>query len=279
MIARRIATIMPPMTSSEAIETTKIHSVAGLLNGVPLVRHRPFRAPHHTCSAPGLVGGGSIPRPGEVSLGHNGVLFLDELPEFQRAALEALRQPLEDDVVSIVRRQQSVTFPARFMLVAAMNPCPCGYRGSTVRTCTCGEQLAARYRARISGPLLDRFDIFVHVAPVPTEVLLDPVAAESSADVGARVHRATQRQVRRFRRHRIRTNAQMSPRQLRRIVPLSASMRQLLASYCELHQLSARAIHRACRVARTLADLDDRDEVSDGDISLALTMQQARWAS
>jgi len=277
MIARRIATILPPPTLTEAIETTMVHSVAGLLNGHPLVRLRPFRAPHHTCSWAGLVGGGAQPRPGEVSLAHNGVLFLDELPEFQRQALEALRQPLEDGQVTVVRARHAVTYPARFMLVAAMNPCPCGYRGSDVRTCRCGEKEALRYMNRISGPLLDRFDLFVHVSPPDTRKLMQAEPGESSARIAARVAWARGRQQRRFARSRIHCNAQMDSRQLRRHVPLDAPSRELLVGYAALHGLSARALHRACKVALTLADLDGAEIVTEEHLTLALTLQQARW--
>ena len=277
MIARRISTILPLLQRDEAIETTRIHSVAGLLGDQPLVQQRPFRAPHHTCSSMGLVGGGSCPRPGEVSLAHNGVLFLDELPEFQRASLEALRQPIEDGQVTIVRSRQSLTFPAAFMLVAAMNPCPCGYRGSSVRTCTCGEREALRYISRVSGPLLDRFDLFVQATPVHAREMIGGVEAESSAAIRARVVEARQRQERRFARTSIHCNAQMNGRQLRRHVPLDAPSRELLERYAEAHGLSGRALHRACKVARTVADLEGSETVSAEHLSLALAMQQARW--
>jgi magnesium chelatase family protein len=277
MIARRIGTILPPLSADEAIETTKVHSVAGLLGDQPLVQRRPFRAPHHTCSGMGLVGGGPSPRPGEISLAHNGVLFLDELPEFQRAALEALRQPLEDGQVTIVRSRQSVTFPASFMLVAAMNPCPCGFRGSEVRSCTCGEREALRYVSRISGPLLDRFDIFVQVSAVRPRQLLSESEAEDSATIGGRVAEARRRQQLRFARASIHCNAQLSGRQLRRFVPLDSASRALLESYAELHPLSGRALHRTCKVARTIADLEGVEQVSEEQLCLALAMQQARW--
>ncbi|MCA9664248.1 MAG: YifB family Mg chelatase-like AAA ATPase [Myxococcales bacterium] len=277
MIARRIAGILPPMTRDEAIETTKVHSVAGLLRGEALVQTRPFRAPHHSGSCAGLVGGGSMPRPGEVSLAHNGVLFLDELPEFQRSALEALRQPLEDRAVSVVRARLAVTFPARFMLVAAMNPCPCGFRGTEVRVCVCGEQTAMRYRTRVSGPLLDRFDLFVHVAPVQTERLLDGRRAEASASIAQRVAHARARQQQRFAGEAIYCNAQMSARHLRRFVPLRRHLRHVVGEYINRYSLSARALHRSCRVARTLADLAGCEEVSDEHVLCALSMQRARW--
>ncbi len=277
MIARRMATILPLLSRGEAIETTKVHSVAGLLRGRSLVRERPFRAPHHTCSSIGLVGGGPNPRPGEVSLAHNGVLFLDELPEFQRASLEALRQPLEDRHVTVVRSKHSVTFPAAVMLVAAMNPCPCGYRGSSARTCTCGEQTAQRYLNRISGPLLDRFDLFVPVEQVQTRELVRAGDSEPSAPMRERVAEARTRQQRRFERAAIHCNAQMSGRQLRRFVPLEESTRQLLEEVAEAHHLSGRALHRACKVARTVADLEGSEDVRDEHVLGALSLQRARW--
>jgi magnesium chelatase family protein len=279
MIARRLATILPLLSREEALETTRVHSAAGLLGARAVVDTRPFRAPHHTSSSVGLVGGGTTLRPGEVSLAHNGVLFLDELPEFQRAALEAMRQPLEDGEVTIVRSRQTVTFPSAFMLVAAMNPCPCGYRGSGVRVCTCGEREARRYLGRVSGPLLDRFDLFVPVAPVGARALLEPAAeAESSAIIRGRVTAARERQQRRFARSAIHCNSQMSARQLRRQAPLSGSGRALLGDYAELHELSGRAIHRACKVARTIADLEASETINDEHLALALSFQQARWA-
>ncbi len=277
MIARRMGSILPPLTRGEAVDATRIYSVAGLRQGAGLLRQRPFRAPHHTCSTAGLVGGSGIPRPGEVSLAHNGVLFLDELPEFPRRSLEALRQPLEDGLVTIVRARQVVTFPARFMLVAAMNPCPCGYRGSEVRTCTCGELEARRYATRISGPLLDRFDLFVRVSTVPPEQLLQASRGEDSATIARRVADARTRQQVRFSRARIHCNAQMNPRQLRRWVPLCAQSRELLTAYAEARGASARSLHRACRVARTVADLEGIEEVGPEQIAMALALQQDRW--
>lgn len=277
MIARRLGSVLPPLSRAEAVDATRIHSVAGLCCAAGLVRRRPFRAPHHTCSTAGLVGGGSVPRPGEVSLAHNGVLFLDELPEFPRQTLEALRQPLEDGSVTIVRARHVVSYPARFMLVAAMNPCPCGYRGSELRTCTCGEREATRYSGRISGPLLDRFDLFVRVRGVPAQELLSAPRGEASSTIAARVSAARERQAFRFVRSRIHCNAQMSPRQLRRFVPLSESARLLLAEFADAHGVSARALHRTCRVARTIADLADRAEVDEEELALALGQQQERW--
>lgn len=278
MIARRMGTILPPMSRQEAIEATKVHSVAGMLGEANLVNNRPFRAPHHTSSTVGLVGGGASPRPGEVSLAHNGVLFLDELPEFQRQSLEALRQPLEDGQVTIVRTRQVVTYPASFMLVAAMNPCLCGYLDSGVRTCICGERAAQRYRGRISGPLLDRFDLFIQVSRVQTRRLMAGGAqGEGSADIAARVATARELQRHRFRRARIHCNAQMNSRQVKRYVQLSPSARELLLDFGEARQLSARALHRVCKVARTVADLWEMEAVGEDHLSLALTLQRSRW--
>ncbi len=278
MVARRLGSVLPRMSRAEAIETTKVHSVAGLLGQGELIQQRPFRAPHHTCSTMGLIGGGPTPRPGEVSLAHNGVLFLDELPEFQRTALESLRQPVEDGQVTIVRTRQVVTYPARFMLVAAMNPCPCGYRETGIRTCTCGERQAARYRGRISGPLLDRFDLFLQVDPVSTRSLVQGARrGEPSRDMAQRVQCARLRQQHRLRRARIHCNAQMNARQVRRYVPLGQEAQRALLAFAEANQLSARALHRIYKVARTLADLDDRAEMKDEHLFLALTLQRGRW--
>jgi magnesium chelatase family protein len=277
MIARGLAGVLPSLSRDEAIETTRVHSVAGLLAGRCLVEERPFRAPHHTCSSAGLVGGGSSPRPGEVSLAHNGVLFLDELPEFPRGSLEALRQPLEERKVTVVRARQSSTFPASFMLVAAMNPCPCGYRGSRARTCTCGEREALRYAARVSGPLLDRFDLLIPVDRVETRELLANEVAETSETIRSRVCEARLRQQRRFAGTPIHCNAQMSPRQIRRVIPLGQGARHLLQEVAEKQGLSGRALHRACRVARTIADLENQENVSDAHLLEALSLQRGRW--
>lgn len=278
MIAQRLGGLLPPLAREDAIETTKIHSVAGLLGDGALVTQRPFRAPHHTCSSAGLIGGGTHPRPGEVSLAHHGVLFLDELPEFQRQSLEALRQPIESGHVTIVRVRHKVTFPARFMLVAAMNPCPCGYWGSSTRTCTCGQREALRYASRVSGPLLDRFDLFVRVEPPSTRSLLaTAVTGEPSLKIAERVAKARARQQERFRGMSTRCNAQISPRALWRYCRLSDASRQLIEAYGNAHGMSARALHRSCRVARTLADLEQEDDVNDEHVAIALSMQRDRW--
>ncbi len=258
MLARRIPTILPLMTFEESIETTKIHSVAGLTGEeVPLIRVRPFRAPHHTISDAGLIGGGTIPKPGEVSLAHNGVLFLDELPEFKKNVLEVLRQPLEDGKVTISRAAISLTYPARFMLVAAMNPCPCGYFTSPTHACTCTPLQIRRYRGKVSGPLLDRIDIQIEVPAVPYEALKGRGAGESSAAIRERVERARAAQTERFSRHRkVFTNAQMRTRDIKKFCELEKEGESLLETAIAQLGFSARAYHRILKVARTIADLD-----------------------
>ena len=258
MLARRLPTILPPMDLEEALETTKIHSVAGLLApGQSLSVIRPFRAPHHTISDAGLIGGGSNPRPGEVSLAHGGVLFLDELPEFRKNVLEVLRQPLEDGHVTLSRAAVSLTYPARFILAAAMNPCPCGYHGDPTHACHCPPEAVERYLARISGPLLDRIDIHLEVPAVNYRDLSSEAAVESSADIRARVEQARARQRERFRgRPGIHANAQMGARDLRRWCRVGDEVEGLLRSAITRLGLSARAYHRVLKLARTIADLD-----------------------
>ena len=258
MLARRLPGILPPLTLEEAIEVTKVHSVAGLVPpGGALVYKRPFRAPHHTVSDAGLVGGGSIPRPGEVSLAHHGVLFLDELPEYRRAALEALRQPMEDGVVSHSRARATLKYPARFMLAAAMNPCPCGLNGSDGDRCACLPSAVGRYRGRISGPLLDRIDLHVTVPAVPFEDMSDWEPAEASRLVRARVSEASDRQRQRFKRcGSVRANGHMGPRGIRRWCALDDAGSRILRRAVTRLALSARAHDRVLKVARTIADLD-----------------------
>jgi magnesium chelatase family protein len=266
MLARRLPSILPSLTEEEALEVTAIHSVAGLLNGSRIAVGRPFRAPHHSVSTAGLVGGGSSPRPGEVSLAHHGVLFLDELLEFPRHTLEALRQPLEDGRVVIARASSVVTYPARFTLIAAMNPCPCGYHGDATRVCGCSESEVHRYRSRLSGPLLDRIDVHISLAPVPLRQLGAAGGAETSAAVRQRVEeaRATQR-ARYASNGRVLNNAQASGRTL--LADLHADARALLDSAAESLALSARAYNRVVKVARTIADLVG--EATIGAIALA----------
>ena len=264
MLARRLSTILPALTLDEALETTAVHSVAGLLPpGRALLTARPFRAPHHTISDAGLIGGGSPPRPGEVSLAQGGVLFLDELPEFRRHVLEVLRQPLEDAVVCLSRAAISLTYPARFMLAAAMNPCPCGWRGDPVRECHCSPLLIARYLGRISGPLLDRIDIHLSVPAVAWQDLAaGEQVEETSATVRARVESAREIQRDRFKgRDGVRTNAHMTARDVRRVCRLAPDAEELIKAAMTKLALSARAYHRVLKIARTIADLDSASEV------------------
>ena len=256
MLARRLPGILPALTADEALETTSIYSVTGLLPpGSGLLAARPFRSPHHTASEAALVGGGTIPRPGEVSLAHNGVLFLDELLEFDRRSLEALRQPLEDGFVTIARVAGSARFPARFQLVAALNPCPCGRRGDRRLECRCTPNQVARYQQRLSGPLRDRLDLAVEVPPVPYASLRAPTDPENSAAVRTRVQRARATQVERLRPLGLSLNAHLHGRELRRAAPLEPDAEQLLATVTGTLSLSARAVERLVRVARTVADL------------------------
>ncbi len=271
MLARRLPTILPPLTRAEAIEVTRIHSVAGVHSG-GLITARPFRAPHHTISAAGLAGGGSPPRPGEATLANRGVLFMDELSEFNRSSLDALRQPLEDGEVTIVRGQQSLTFPTAFMLVAATNPCPCGFAGVDDR-CTCGEADLRRHRRRLSGPLLDRMDLLVDVRrPEAEELSAAPL--RSSAEVLARVTEARDRQRRRLGATGAACNGEMDARTAGAVVTLDDWAKAELHHAYKYGWLSARGRHRVLRVARTIADLAGRDQVSREDILLALSLRQ-----
>jgi magnesium chelatase family protein len=264
MLARRLPTILPPLTTEEALETTRIHSVAGLLSREhPLVVERPFRSPHHTVSDAGLVGGGTHPRPGEASLAHNGVLFLDELPEFRRNVLEVLRQPMEDGFVTLARAAISVTYPARFMLAAAMNPCPCGFLTDPRKACACGSTQIQAYLRRISGPLLDRIDIHLEVAPVQYCKLAGAPTGERSSDVAARVAAARRRQTTRFERCRgVFCNAAMSSSQIRRYCRHDEGVADLLRQAVDHYGFSARAYDRILKLSRTIADLEGADDIS-----------------
>jgi magnesium chelatase family protein len=271
MLARRIPTILPPLSVEEALETTKIYSVAGLLPpDTSLLTLRPFRAPHHTLSNAALIGGGSIPRPGEVSLAHNGVLFLDELPEFKRDGLEVLRQPLEDGVVTISRVQASLQYPANFILAAAMNPCLCGYYGDTHRQCTCTPTMVRKYQQKISGPLLDRIDLHVDVPRLAEEELVNYPPSESSATIRQRVCRAREAQQRRFKDLHLHCNAQMSSREIREFCVISDEVRALLRSAIQQLSLSARAYDRILKVARTIADLGESEKIGVSHVAEAI---------
>src|SRR3954469_10696464 len=284
MLAKRIPTILPPFTFDEALETTKIHSVAGVLEpGAGLVGTRPFRSPHHTISDAGLIGGGMIPRPGEVSLAHNGVLFLDELPEFPRNVLEVMRQPLEDGHVSIARASMSLTFPARFMLAAAMNPCPCGYFNDASRDCQCSIEMIQRYVSKISGPLMDRIDIHIDVPAVNYKELRGNNSPEDSATIRERVLKAREVQLNRFAAagERIYSNAQMGPRQIRTYCELSSDCERLLERAMQQQGLSARAHDRILKLSRTIADLDGTAEIQSKHIAEAIqyrTLDRSYWA-
>jgi len=272
MLARRLPTILPRMSLDEALETTKIHSVAGVLPlGESLVARRPFRAPHHTISDAGLIGGGSYPRPGEVSLAHGGVLFLDELPEFRKNVLEVLRQPMEDGCVTISRASMSLSYPARFMLAAAMNPCPCGYCGDPRRACSCGPVGVQRYLARVSGPLLDRIDIHLEVPAVQYRALADQGGGEPSAAIRQRVDRARVLQRERFaQRPGVYANAHMAPRDIRAFCRVSDGAEALLKTALTRLGLSARAYHRILKIARTIADLDGAADLQPKHVSEAI---------
>jgi magnesium chelatase family protein len=271
MLARAMPTILPEMSVQEALEVTRIYSVRGLLPAdVPLLRERPFRAPHHGTSSAGLIGGGSWPRPGEVSLAHRGVLFLDELPEFSASTLEMLRQPLEDRLVTVARASGTVAFPANFTLVAAMNPCPCGFNGDPLRQCTCSGGTIERYQRKISGPLLDRIDIHVQVPRVEIEKLSDKRQSEQSSAIRGRVMAARERQAARFNGAQMLTNADMGPREISTFVPLDTASESILAKAVQQLQLSARAYHRVLKLSRTIADLEGCDAVQANHLAEAL---------
>lgn len=283
MLAKRIPTILPPLTLDEALETTKIHSVAGkITKNASLITTRPFRSPHHTISDVALVGGGTFPQPGEISLAHNGVLFLDELPEFKRTVLEVMRQPLEDRIVSVARAKFSVEYPASFMLVASMNPCPCGYYNHPEKECLCSPGMVQKYLNRISGPLLDRIDIHLEVVPVPFNKLSENHPSESSAAIRQRVSRARQIQAERFRDQKgIHCNAQMTSRLLRKYCTLDNTCQQMLKNAMEKLGLSARAYDRILKVSRTIADLDNAEQIKPAHLAEAIqyrSLDRDGWA-
>ena len=284
MLAKRHPTILPPLTLSEALETTKIHSVAGKLgkDGVSLVSTRPFRAPHHTISDVALVGGGGFPQPGEISLAHNGVLFLDELPEFKRTVLEVMRQPLEERMVTISRARFSIDYPASFMLVASMNPCPCGYYNHPDKECVCGPVVVQKYLNKVSGPLLDRIDIHLEVTPVPFKELTSQRNGERSEQVRERVVRAREIQAKRFQGHEgVYCNAQMSSNKLHEVCEITEEGRSLLKTAMERLGLSARAYDRILKVARTIADLDASENIETPHLAEAIqyrSLDREGWA-
>lgn len=263
MLARRLPSILPPLTFEEAIETTKVYSVAGMLGrDQALITERTFRSPHHTISDAGLIGGGAVPRPGEVSLAHNGVLFLDELPEYKKHVLEVLRQPLEDGQVTISRASSSTTYPARVMLVAAMNPCPCGYFGDPKHTCRCSPRQIEGYRAKISGPLLDRIDIHIEAPAVSYKDLLEETQAESSQTIRGRIVAARQVQAQRFRRSKMFCNAHMGNRHIKKYCFIDAATGRFLEAAIDRLGLSARALNRLLKIARTIADLAEEEKIT-----------------
>ncbi len=271
MLAKRLPSILPDMTFEESLETTKLYSVAGALpDGVSLITQRPFRAPHHTVSPAGLSGGGTIPRPGEISLAHNGVLFLDEMPEFSRQTMEVLRQPMEDSKITISRVSASLSYPCSTMVVCAMNPCPCGYYGHPTRKCTCSPQAVQRYLSKLSGPLLDRLDIHIEVPPVEFSSLSGTADEECSADIRKRVNAAREIQTERLRGSGISCNAKMDAAQTKKFCRPTAEGLMLLEKVFEKLELSARAYDKILRIARTIADLDGSDSVNSDHISQAV---------
>lgn len=271
MLAKRLPTILPEMTFDESIETTKIHSVSGLLDSKdPIITSRPFRSPHHTISSVGLTGGGTVPKPGEVSLAHNGVLFLDELPEFKRDAMEALRQPLEDGKITVSRASGSVTYPSSITLVAAMNPCPCGFYGHPTKECSCSSNMVKKYLNRISGPMLDRLDLHVEVPPVDYKSLSDTAPTESSAVIRERVNKARKIQVERYKGTGVTCNARLTPKMLREFCVMTEDASNYLSQCFDKLGLSARAYDRILKVARTVADLSAHEKIEKTDILSAI---------
>lgn len=271
LLARAVPTILPKMTKEEALEVTKIYSIAGLLpTDKPIIKKRPFRTPHHSATAPSLVGGGQFPRPGEISLAHRGVLFLDELPEFPRGVLENLRQPLEDGVITIGRAQGTLVFPAKFSLIASMNPCPCGYASDPDRDCSCSASQIIKYQKKISGPLLDRIDLHVEVPRIKFEKLSSDDLAESSTSIRKRVEIARKVQQKRFENKKIITNSEMSSQDVKDFCKINEQTLELLKSAVSQFQLSARSYYKILKLARTIADLEEKSEIESSHIAEAL---------
>ncbi len=282
MIAKRLPSILPPLALEEALETTKIHSVAGKMqNNTSLITQRPFRSPHHTISDVALVGGGSFPQPGEISLAHHGVLFLDELPEFKRTVLEVMRQPLEDRVISISRARFAVDYPASFMLVASMNPCPCGYYNHPEKKCVCSPGVVHRYLSKISGPLLDRIDLHIEVVPVPFKELSNAIPSEKSSDIRERVINAREIQEKRYKNdNKVFCNAQMTSKLQRKYAQPNDDAMAILKNAMEKLDLSARAYDRILKVARTIADLENKAEIESHHMAEAVqyrSLDKAGW--
>ena len=271
MLARRIPTILPDMTFEEAIEVTKIHSISGKLNNqIGIVTSRPFRSPHHTISITSMVGGGRIPQPGEISLAHCGILFLDELPEFNRNTLEVLRGPLEDRFITISRLYSVVEYPANFMLVASMNPCPCGYYGSDIKECTCSQNMIQKYLGKISGPLLDRIDIHIDVKPVIYNDLKNYSKNETSKDIKKRVNNARKIQNERYQEEKIFSNSELTPKMIEKYCRINESSKKILEIAFDKLKLSARAYSKILKVARTIADLDNKEQIEEKHIAEAI---------
>ncbi len=283
MLAKRLPSILPPMSLDEALETTKIHSVSGVLsNNTALITTRPFRSPHHTISDAGLIGGGTFPQPGEISLAQNGVLFLDELPEFKRSVLEVMRQPMEDRVVTIARAKMSVEYPAAFMMVAAMNPCPCGYYNHPEKACVCSPGVVKKYLNRISGPLMDRIDLHVEVVPVLVKDLTELPKGEPSAVIRQRVIAARKVQQKRFENSTIHSNSQMSRKDLEKYCNLDDNSRNLLKTAMERLSLSARAYDRILKVSRTIADLEGSENIKPSHLAEAIqyrSLDRENWGN
>jgi len=281
MLSKRIPTVLPLMSIEEAIETTKIHSVAGVLPPkVSLVAKRPFRSPHHTISYAGLIGGGTYPQPGEVSMAHNGVLFLDELPEFNRNVLEVLRQPLEDGFVTISRAKSTITYPARFMLIGAMNPCPCGYFGDPFRECTCSPSKIDRYRSKISGPLLDRIDMHITVGRVKYKEIMDMKEGESSASIRERIEKCRGIQGKRYKNENIYFNAHLDSKKIRKYCSINEKSKSLLNAAMDKFGFSARAVDRILKMARTISDLEGEENIQSQHIAEAIqyrTLDRKLW--